>query len=241
MGANLLVLLMLAGAGVEPQSGQSATKTAALRPDPEWKLLGRSLWFDPKTKQAVVRARVVLREGYLEHLLCLKGTKEHEAILATDAVPLELHTALLLTGAEPGHPVRFVPKFEPPAGPAIAIELRWQQDGKARTADARDWVKDEKAKAPLALDWVFAGSQFFDDPETKKKVYAANDGDLFTVANFGSAILDLPIASSTDDVERVFATNTDKIPPLGTEVFMALSPRRASPAQKRAPGAPPAR
>jgi hypothetical protein len=228
MGARLMLGLV--------RDDQEAGKSAALRPDPEWRSLGRSLWLDLKGKQVIVRARVVLREGYLEHLLCLKGTKEHEAILATDAVGHQIHAALLASGAEPGHPVRFVPKFEPPAGPAIAIELRWKQEGEVRTTDARNWVRDEKAKAPLSMDWVFAGSQFYEDPQTKKQVYAADDGDLFTVANFGSAILDLPIASSADDADRVFTTNTDKIPPLGTEVFMVLSMRRAQPDQKPAAG-----
>ena len=73
--------------------------------------MGRSLWFDRKAKKVILRARVVLREGYLEHFMCSKGTKEHEAILATDAVPHLIHAGLLLTGAEAGHPVRFVPKF----------------------------------------------------------------------------------------------------------------------------------
>ena len=157
-----------------------------------------------------------------------KGTKEHEAILATDAVPHLIHAGLLLTGAEPGHPVQFVPKFEPPTGATIAIELRWLQDGKVQTPDARQWVKDEK-KTPLARDWVFAGSQLYDDPTTKKQGYAADEGDLITVANFGSAILDLPIASSANDADRVFITNTEQIPPLGTEVFVALGPRPAKP------------
>ena len=94
-------------------------------------------------------ARVVLREGYLEHFMCSKGTKEHEAIIATDAVPHEIHAGLLLTGAEPGHPVRFVPKFEPPTGSTIAIELQWKQDGKTHQTDARQWVKNEKAKSPI--------------------------------------------------------------------------------------------
>ena len=161
-------------------------------------------------KRAVLKARVVLREGVLEHLLCSKGTKEHEAILATDAAPRQIHTVLLLTGAEPGHPVRFAPKFEPPTGTPIAIELRWRQDGKIHHTDARQWVKDEKAKKPLAIDWVFGGSELYEDPVSKKPRYAADEGDLFTVANFGSAILDLPIASSANDADRVFSTNTDK-------------------------------
>ena len=103
-------------------------------------------------------------------------------------------------------------------------------------SDARQWVKDEKAKAPLAIDWVFAGSELYEDPATKKQVYAADEGDLITVANFGSAILDLPIASSADDADRVFVTNTEKIPPLGTEVFVALGPRPAKANEKPGPG-----
>ena len=98
--------------------------------------------------------------------------------------------------------MQFFPKFEPPTGSAIAIELQWKKDGKVHTQDARQWVKGDKDK-PLERDWVFAGSQFYDDPVTKKKRYAADEGDLITVANFGSAILDLPIESSANDAERV--------------------------------------
>ena len=224
MWINLALLLLLPFSS-PAQEQQDNPKLEALQPDKEWKSMGRSLWFDGKTKRVVLKARVVLREGVLEHLLCLKGTKEHEAILATDAAPRQIHAVLLLTGAQPGHPVRFVPKFEPPTGTPIAIELRWRQDGKALQSDARQWVKDEKANRPLVIDWVFGGSELFEDPVTKRPRYAADDGDLFTVANFGSAILDLPIASSANDADRVFSTNTEKIPPLGTEVFLVMGPR----------------
>jgi hypothetical protein len=225
-----LAFLVVAAAGPAALEGDKP-KAEAIAPDPAWKSLGRSLWFDAKARRLILRARVVLREGYLEHLVCSKGTKEHEAILATDAVPHLIHAGILLTGAEPGHPVQFVPKFEPPSGPAIAIDLRWMQDGKIHKSDARQWVKDEK-NAPLARDWVFAGSQFYEDPTTKAKRYAADDGDLVTVANFGSAILDLPIESSANDAERVFSTNTDKIPPLGTEVFLSIGPRAVKAKEK---------
>jgi hypothetical protein len=235
-GLALASLLVVA---IDPPEGADAKPRAkAQLPDPSWKSLGPSLWFDPKSKTLVLRARVVLREGYLEHLMCSKGTKEHEAILATEAVPQLIHAGLLLTGAKPGHPVRFLPQFESPAGDAIAIELQWQQDGKTFRSDARQWVKDEKAKAPLAIDWVFAGSEFYEDPVTQKKVYAADQGDLITVANFGSAILDLPIASSANDSDRGFFTNTEKIPPLGTEVFVTLRPRRPRDKEQAGPRTP---
>jgi hypothetical protein len=221
--ALLLSFLLSAG----PPAQRAPGSDAALRPDPGWNELGegRGLWFDPKAKRVILRARVVLREGQLEHLMCRKGTKEHEAILATEAPPRGIHAALLLTGAEAGHPVQFLPRFEPPAGTAIAIELLWREGEKLQKSDARQWVWDEKSKAPLAIDWVFAGSLIYEDPVTKKPAYAADDGDLFTVANFGGAILDLPMASSANDSERVFTARTDKIPPIGTEVFVSLSPR----------------
>jgi hypothetical protein len=233
-GLALVLLLMVPSGPVADDAAKP--KAESLQADPSWTSLGRDLWFDRKAKRVVLRARVVLREGYLEHFMCSKGTKEHEAILATAAVPHQIHAALILTGAEPGHPVRFVPKFEPPTGSTIAIDLQWKQDGQIHKSDARQWVKDEKAKAPLAIDWVFAGSELYEDPATKKKVYAADEGDLITVANFGNAILDLPMASSANDSDRVFFTYTEKIPPLGTEVFVILGPRPTKKNEKPQPG-----
>jgi len=230
----LLYCVSVLLAGDEPPSVGLAQRPAAntLEPSPQWKPLGRNLWFDPANKQLVVRAKVVLREGPLEHLVCLKGTKEHEAILATDAQPRKIHAGLLLTGAEPGHPVRFEPKFEPPAGTPIAIELLWMADGKLHRSDARNWVKDEKARKPLAERWVFAGSELYTDPVTKKTMYAADEGDLITVANFGSAILDLPLASSSSDADRIFSADTAHVPPLGTEVLLRLGPATQQPEKK---------
>ncbi|MGE3822572.1 MAG: YdjY domain-containing protein [Isosphaeraceae bacterium] len=203
--------------------------------DPSWKPLGPSLWFEPRSRHLILRTQVVLREGALEHLLCLKGTKEHEAILATRAVPQRIHAGLLLTGAEPGHPVQFLPTFRPPAGTPIAIELEWKEGNQTRRADARTWVLDEKRNAPLKEDWVFAGSQIFEDPETKKPYYLADDGDLITVANFATAILDVPFASSAEDAGRLHVARTEAIPPMGTYVTMTLKPRTlpGKPAQER--------
>jgi hypothetical protein len=231
MTANIALWLSLC-LTAQPPATASAPSGQQIQPEREWKELGRSLWFDRKGNRVVVRARVVLREGVLEHLMCKKGTKEHEAIVATDAAPTAIHAALLLTGAEVGHPVQFVPKFEPPAGTALAIEFLWRQDGQVKRSDARQWVRDEKTKAPLRIDWVFAGSLVYEDPVTKKNTYAADEGDLITVANFASAILDLPIDSSANDADRGFTANTAKIPPIGTEVFVFLSPRPAKTTQK---------
>ncbi|QEH36978.1 hypothetical protein OJF2_55630 [Aquisphaera giovannonii] len=228
-----LAMAALLAAQSAPARPDAAKAGPPREPDPAWKPLARSLWFDPSAKQLIIRAKVVLREGPLEHLMCLKGTKEHEAILATDAPPRQIHAGLLLTGAEEGHPVRFLPKFEPPAGTAIAIELQFAAGGEAKKVDARTWLKDSRGKKDLQERWVFAGSEVYTDPITKQKMYAADEGDLITVANFGGAILDLPIASSASNEERVFLADTDHIPPLGTEVFLFLKPAAGGKSGKR--------
>jgi len=230
---SLALLLATVAQEASEKPRAEAAPAAGFQAPKEWKPLGPHLWFDPTSepKRLIVEARIVLREGPLEHLLCLKGTKEHEAVLATAAAPKQIHAGLLLTGAEVGHPVRFRPKFEPPSGSPIVITARWDKDGKTVEADARAWIKDDKAGKELSLDWVFAGSTIYEDPITKKKVYAADEGDLITVANFGSSILDLPVASSADNANLFFIANTEKIPPLGTEVRLILAPRPSKPAK----------
>jgi hypothetical protein len=221
---SLLAALALLGSPA-PQAEDPRAPADNFKPDPAWKSLGKDVWFDPGTKKLVVRARVALQDGILEHLLCRKGTKEHESILATEAPARMIHAGLLLTGASPGHPVKFQPAFEPPTGPAIGIELEWQDQGKSRKVDARDWVKDLGTNKPLARDWVFAGSELFEDPRTKTMIYAADDGDLVTVANFPASILDLPYRSSANDADRGYSADPAKVPPRGTPVTMYLSPR----------------
>ncbi|MDG3005142.1 YdjY domain-containing protein [Paludisphaera mucosa] len=226
MNTLILSATFLAALGWQAPDDEPAEAPPAFKPEPGWKSLGRSLWFDAASspKRLILRGRVVFREGPLEHLVCLRGTKEHEAIIATDAAPTQIHAGLLLTGVEPGGPVRFKPEFRPPHGPAIGLTVRWKRGEAIEQADARTWVQDDKTKKDLDVDWVFAGSILYEDPVTKKAVYAAEEGDLITVANFASAILDLPVVSSADDAERTFVAHTSRIPAVGTEVQLIMSP-----------------
>lgn len=223
-----LLLALTPGSSPLPTQDDAPPPIDSFKPDASWKPLGKDTWFDPKNNRLVVRARVALQDGALEHLLCKKGTKEHESILSTEAPAKLIHAGLLLTGATPGHPVQFEPRFQPPAGTAIRIELEWEQAGKLNKAEARDWVKDQASGASLTRDWVFAGSELFEDPRTKTMIYAADDGDLITVANFPASILDLPYRSSANDADRGYVSRPDRVPVRGTPVTMFLSPRPAS-------------
>jgi hypothetical protein len=238
---SLLTALALTGQDVDPLDGpQKPPPTDSFKPDPDWKPLGKDskdIWFDPKGKRLVIRARVALQDGSLEHLLCKKNSKEHESVLATEAPPKLIQAGLILTGAEPGHSVRFEPKFEPPTGTAIAIEVEWEHEGKLKKVDAREWVKDQSTGKALTRDWVFAGSEIFKDPRTGNTIFAADDGDLITVANFPASILDLPYRSSANDADRGYSANPERVPPRGTPVTIYLQPRVA-PAQDE-PKVPP--
>jgi hypothetical protein len=196
------------------------------KPDATWKSLGKDIWFDAKTRQVIIRGRVALRDGALEHLICLKGTKDHESVISTEASPKVMHAGLLLTGAETGHPVRFEPKFEPPAGSLIEITVEWTDPkGKLNKTNAKNWVKDLKTNKLLDTDWVFAGSEVMIDNRTKEKFYAADDGDIVTVANFPSSMLDLPFRSSASDGDRVFVSNPQAVPERGTPVTVYFKPK----------------
>ena len=225
---NALLTLALLGPPA-PQLPVDAPRVDAFEAPEGYRPLGKSLWFDPEGRRLLLRAQVVKREDFLEHLLCLRNTKEHEAILATDASPKLIHAGLLLTGVEPGHPVQYRPEFAPPEGPSIAINVEWLEGGEVQTADARKWVRDRESGEPLSIHWVFAGSMRIDRPGLDEPIYAADGGDLITVANFPEAILDLPVASTAEDQLLDYVANTPAVPPLGTFVSLFLEPVREPP------------
>ncbi len=51
-----------------------------------------------------LEAIVCLDNGLLELVACTQGSKEHESIVAVSARAMHIHTALLLLGADDGHP-----------------------------------------------------------------------------------------------------------------------------------------
>jgi hypothetical protein len=236
-GCVLVLGLLLAGAGCGEDPGDAASKreakaTPAPPPPPpvEGKkvLVGDNVFLEilPNSRRVLISAEVCLRQGPLEMLLTRKGTKEHEAILAASIDARKVHEALLLANAEPGAPVRFEPGFRPPSGTPIKVTLLYVQDGKLVSVPGRSWVRNVKTGKELECDWVFAGSILVEkpnplDPNAPPK-YLANEGDVICVANFQTALLDLPIESSKADAERGYEAWTDRIPEVGTRVNVVL-------------------
>jgi len=189
----------------------------------------KTIFFEKKDdgmRRVHLMAEVCLREGPLEVFLCKNFTKEHEAILRADIDAREVHAALLLTGAEPGSPVKFAPRFKAPTGTRIKVSLTYRAKGKVKTAPASEWVMNKVDGKNLAYDWVFAGSRLFKDPENPAAApfYMANNGEVISLSNFPDSMMDLPVKSSKDAADLIFEANTAKIPPLRSPVLVTLEP-----------------
>jgi hypothetical protein len=197
------------------------------------------LEIDGDKRRVLIKGYVCLREGQLEQFLTRKGTKEHEAVVAADLDARDIHLALTLASAEPGSPVKFRPEYQPATGSVINIFVEYEQQGKKVRRPAQEWVRSIKTKKDLGIAWVFAGSILIQDPQDPKRkpFYAANDGDVICVSNFETALLDLPIVSTAENVDLFFEAHTERIPPVQTPVLVILEPAAQKPRQQQ-PGAP---
>jgi hypothetical protein len=235
--AGSLVFLALCALGCDgegasrgdnaPPRDKEATKPAAeVTRKPFGKSANIFLEHQGDVRRVVVAAQVCLREGQLEELLCRKGTKEHEAILAADVDARAIHFALIACGAEEGSPVKFEPEYQAARGTTIKITLEYDKDGKKVKVPAQEWIRNPKSKKNLDHDWVFAGSKLVPNPDGKDKppLYLANYGDIVCVCNMESAMLDLPIKSPKRFDDRMYEAHTERIPPLETKVMVIFEP-----------------
>ena len=182
------------------------------------------VWADKENQRVVVDGYVALRTGQLEMLACPVGTKEHESIFAVFSKAQIIHAGLLAVGAKTGSPVKWEPEYTPPTGSEIQVIALWKDsEGEKHTADARTWVQELGTKdQTLNVNFVFAGSGFWEDPETGKKEYLAESGDLICVSNFSTAMLDVPMESSKVNAGLMFAAFTERIPEKATPIRLVL-------------------
>lgn len=198
----------------------------------------RPIWVDAEKRSVVLIGRVCQRQCSLELFACVRNTKEHESIVSIAVPPSLVHAGLLAVGAEPGRPVQFYPEYVPAQGPEVEIRLLWKdENGDLHEAPAQDWVRNAQTGRALEYPWIFTGSQMLKEEEgsDREYYYADATGELICVSNFPSAVLDLPIRSSDSNEALLFEASTERIPPLGTEVTLILTPKPAS----EQPAAPP--
>ncbi len=129
----------------EPETPEPPVLGQPLIDCPEERLIsldGRDpVWITRDRKSVVALGEICLREGLLEFFACVRGSKEHESIIAMNLKPFLLHAGLLIVGAEPGRPAQFSPEFVPPQGPKIDIQVLWRDEqGAIRQCRAQELV-----------------------------------------------------------------------------------------------------
>lgn len=132
--------------GNTTESERSEQKAGTESDDAAYKLVPlnkqETVLLDKAGNRLLLKTTVVLREGLLEMLCCRTQSKEHESILAVDADARIIHGGLLALNARPGHPVKFVPEFQPPEGQKIDIFLQWTDErGKLNRVPAQNWIR----------------------------------------------------------------------------------------------------
>ncbi len=133
----------------EPQTPEPPILGQPLIDCPEERLIsldGRDpVWITRDRKSVVALGEICLREGFLEFFACVRGSKEHESIIAMNLKPFLLHAGLLIVGAEPGRPAQFSPEFVPPQGPKIDIQVLWRDEqGAIRQCRAQELVLENE-------------------------------------------------------------------------------------------------
>lgn len=170
---------------------------------------------------------------YLEVLACSSDTREHEAVVVTDAKPSQVHAALLAIGLEPGAPGSYSWQGEqvqasPPTGPRVRVDVIV---GDAPPAPITDWAINVRSGETLTatLDqaghaMLFAGSVSI-ERERGTNYLGDGAGTLVGLATFGTETIACESLFNPDSAveEPVWIANAALVPATGTAVRVRIT------------------
>ena len=212
------------------QQTEPATPQAAR---PQLKLPG--LTVNVAERCVDIEATVCLDKGLLELVACTKGSKEHESIVAVEATPMHIHTALLVLGATNGHPQMRRPRDPagtgwidiPPSGDSIKVSHVFQDtdDQLVEHSIAEFVAASDVASNGAAVDggeaadfpdtFLFAGSHLFDNGDGPRTYLADESGHVISIATFGDELLCMDGMHAQANDALMWQINPDNLPPVG--------------------------
>jgi hypothetical protein len=203
------------------------------------KSLVPGLVVDRERGELRIVARVATDRGFLEQLVCLAGTREHESLLVIDIAPSLVHAGLLALGLEPGRPGRWKETPEggfavvSPSGPEVDVLVRRIRGERQEERPLGSWASAPDG-APFQGSLVFAGSEIRPNPPSLARIrgpgehYVADlTGSVVGLVTFGDeTIAALEVTPDRADVaEPMWQARTATMPVSGTAVTLVLRPR----------------
>ena len=251
LGLLLVGFLIVGPAACDEPDGQQTEPATPQTARPQLKLPGLTL--NVADRCVDIEATVCLDKGPLELVACTKGSKEHESIVAVEATPMHIHTALLVLGATNGHPAMRRPRAPagtgwidiPPSGDSITVSLVFQDtDGKmvehaiAEFVAASNLVSNgasngaavEGGKAADFPDtFLFAGSHLLDNGDGPRTYLADESGHVISIATFGDELLCMDGMHAHANDALMWQINPKKLPPVRAKVTLRLRLEEPSP------------
>jgi len=170
-----------------------------------------------------------------------RGQKAHETVVTVESKPSDVHKALEGLGLKPGSPGKGHGPVA--AGPEIRISLQLHGDGGApRVIPIEKTLVDRKTGRPMPpVTWRFTGSAMRQpDPNKPAKVYGADlSGTLISVFPVTDETVLQSGLSMTEEGLLDLETNSNVLPPEGTEATLLLEGVSGEEALEAVVAAPP--
>ena len=224
---RLRVLLLAACVGLVPATARTGDKKggSGVQVDPEKRLIH----IDAKVAPRKIEDPRYKQIYPIEVVACWpfpKGQKAHETVVTIEAMPSDVHAALVKLGLKPGTPVLGQGKT-PPQGPACKIYLEIPDAaGTPRKVPLDRTLMDKRTGKPFpkSVTWRFTGSvRTKPDPNSDMTVYGADQtGTLITI--FPVTNQSVFQTNLTMEYEHLMQleTNPRVLPKVGTPVKLVI-------------------
>ncbi len=170
---------------------------------------------------------------YLEVLACGRDTREHEAVVVTDARPSQVHAALLAIGLEPGKPGSYSwqgqqVQANAPTGPRVRVEVIV---GEGAPSLLTDWAINAKSGQTLTAAlresghaMLFAGSVSV-ERDGGINYLGDGGGTLVGLSTFGTETIACESLFNPDSAveEPIWIANAALVPATGTAVRVRIT------------------